>query len=148
MLDIRYITERIIRGVPCDAAGRAMGIHTDVRGRCKCPFHGGEHNNLKLYGEDRGFYCFVCHEHGNVINLVMKYKSMKYMDAVSWLNDTFGLGLDLVQKNYSNRRRKAEQYIKRKGLEPNGNTDTRWQARQAIAKRNSKLAGDYSQTDG
>ena len=148
MIDFKYAAERVIRGVSCVEAGKAMGIHTDAKGRCKCPFHGGEHNNLKLYGEGRGYYCFVCHEHGTVIDLVMKYKGMKFLDAISWMNDMFGLGIDLDQKSYRNRCKKAEQYMKRKGVEQHGDPNTRWDARQASAKRNQKVSGNDQEAVG
>ena len=92
--EIGVISETIRNTVSCVDAGQALGIHTDYKGRCRCFFHGGDRNNLKLYGENRGYYCFVCHEHGDVIHLVMGYLKCSYMDAVRWLDEAFRLGLD------------------------------------------------------
>ena len=107
----QYIAKVITETVSALDAGHAMGIHTDYKGRCPCPFHGGTHNNLKLYGENRGYYCFVCHEHGNVIDLVKKYQGMSFREAVIWINDTFGLNLNIsfdMRKNIFERRKHAE----------------------------------------
>ena len=111
--ELQYISDEIRSSVPCDEAGKAMGLHLDSKGRCACFFHGGSHKNLKLYDKDKGYYCFVCHEHGDVIRLVMNYMRCPFMDAVEWLNDTFLLHLDLEKNNPYSRRRRAETYARK-----------------------------------
>lgn len=117
--DYRNLAQTVISSVSCLDAAHAMGINTDYKGRCQCFFHGGDHRNLKIYGEDRGYYCFVCHAYGNVIDLVMKYQNISFMQAIEWLNDSFSLGLDfggkaqrLSYKVRRSRHRKAEVYAK------------------------------------
>jgi len=74
--------------------GRAMGL--EIRhGRCQCPIHGGHDFNCVLYKGDRGYYCHVCKEGGDVISFVRKYYNMSFRDSVAWLNDTFHLGMDI-----------------------------------------------------
>jgi DNA primase len=53
---------------------------SDYRG--PCPFHGGKHRNLAVIPKKQIFYCFVCHEGGNVFTFFMKHLGMEYPAAV------------------------------------------------------------------
>ena len=53
---------------------------TDYRG--PCPFHGGKHRNLAVIPKKQMFYCFVCHEGGDVFTFFMKRHGMEYPTAV------------------------------------------------------------------
>ena len=75
-------------------AGRALGLEINRDGRCKCPFHNGGDFNMKLYTGDKGYHCFVCHEHGDVIELVQGVNGCGFTEAVQWLSDAFHLGID------------------------------------------------------
>src|SRR5437870_3030031 len=48
----------------------------DYRGRC--PFHGGTHRNFAVIPKKGMFYCFVCHEAGDVYTFFMKRLGMDY----------------------------------------------------------------------
>lgn len=115
--DMKYICDVIREVVSAQDVGRALGLNPGYDGRCKCFFHGGDHRNLKLYGPGRGYYCFVCHEHGDVIRLVMSYSKCDFMAAVEWLNDTFNLQLNLRRDNPYSRRRRAENYARKRERE-------------------------------
>ncbi|HEX5575507.1 MAG TPA: DNA primase [Gemmatimonadales bacterium] len=52
----------------------------DYRGAC--PFHGGAHRNFAVIPKKGRFYCFVCHESGDVFSWFMKRAGMSYPDAV------------------------------------------------------------------
>ena len=52
----------------------------DYRGRC--PFHGGTHRNFAIIPKKGMFYCFVCHEAGDVYTFFMKKLGMDYPTAV------------------------------------------------------------------
>src|SRR6266436_6391739 len=52
----------------------------DYRGRC--PFHGGTHRNFAVIPKKGMFYCFVCHEAGDVYTFFMKKLGMDYPTAV------------------------------------------------------------------
>jgi DNA primase len=52
----------------------------DYRGRC--PFHGGTHRNFAVIPTKGMFYCFVCHEAGDVYTFFMKKLGMDYPTAV------------------------------------------------------------------
>ncbi len=53
---------------------------SDYRG--PCPFHGGTHRNFAVVPKKGMFYCFVCHEAGDVFTFFMKKLGMDYPTAV------------------------------------------------------------------
>jgi DNA primase len=53
---------------------------SDYRG--PCPFHGGSHRNLAVIPKKQMFYCFVCHEGGDVFAFFRKRFGMEYPAAV------------------------------------------------------------------
>jgi DNA primase len=53
---------------------------SDYRG--PCPFHGGKHRNFAVIPKKQMFYCFVCHEAGDVFTFYMKKLGMDYPTAV------------------------------------------------------------------
>jgi DNA primase len=53
---------------------------SDYRG--SCPFHGGTHRNFAVIPKKGRYYCFVCHESGDVFSWLMKRLGMSYPDAV------------------------------------------------------------------
>jgi DNA primase len=52
----------------------------DYRG--PCPFHGGTNRNFAVIPKKGRFYCFVCHESGDVFSWFMKRMGLNYPDAV------------------------------------------------------------------
>ncbi|NIM51110.1 MAG: DNA primase [Gemmatimonadales bacterium] len=64
-----------------------VGEHVDLRKtgsdfRGPCPFHGGKHRNFAVIPKKQMFYCFVCHEAGDVFTFFMKKLGMEYPTAV------------------------------------------------------------------
>ena len=53
---------------------------SDYRGAC--PFHGGTHRNFAVIPKKGRYYCFVCHESGDVFSWLMKRFGMDYPTAV------------------------------------------------------------------
>lgn len=53
---------------------------SDYRG--PCPFHGGTHRNFAVIPRKGLFYCYVCHEKGDVFSYFMKRFGMDYPSAV------------------------------------------------------------------
>jgi DNA primase len=53
---------------------------SDYRG--PCPFHSGKHRNMAVIPKKQIFYCFVCHEGGDVFTFFMKHLGMEYLAAV------------------------------------------------------------------
>jgi DNA primase len=52
----------------------------DYRG--PCPFHGGTNRNFAVIPKKGRYYCFVCHESGDVFSWFMKRMGLSYPDAV------------------------------------------------------------------
>ena len=52
----------------------------DYRG--PCPFHGGTHRNFAVIPKKGRYYCFVCHESGDVFTWLMKRAGLAYPDAI------------------------------------------------------------------
>jgi DNA primase len=64
-----------------------VGEHVELKRtgadwRGPCPFHGGTHRNLAVIPKKGMFYCFVCHEGGDVFTFLMKRLGMDYPTAV------------------------------------------------------------------
>jgi len=53
---------------------------SDYRG--PCPFHGGTHRNFSVIPKKGRYYCFVCHESGDVFTWLMKRTGMDYPTAI------------------------------------------------------------------
>lgn len=53
---------------------------SDFRG--PCPFHGGTNRNFAVIPRKGRYYCYVCHESGDVFSWFMKRLGMSYPDAV------------------------------------------------------------------
>lgn len=52
----------------------------DYRG--PCPFHGGAHRNFAVIPRKGIYYCYVCHESGDVFTWFMKRQGLDYPSAV------------------------------------------------------------------
>ncbi|HEV8356062.1 MAG TPA: DNA primase [Gemmatimonadales bacterium] len=53
---------------------------SDYRG--SCPFHGGTHRNFAVIPKKGMYYCYVCHEAGDVFKYYMKKQGLDYPSAV------------------------------------------------------------------
>ena len=91
------ILDEIRERVSALEVGKALGLRISSSGRCPCPFHNGEDDNLQLYDNRNGagFYCFVCNKAGDIFALTQEVLSINFPDAVRWINDTFGLQLTI-----------------------------------------------------
>jgi DNA primase len=85
---VSIIPDEIIEQVR-DAADLVgiIGEHVELKRtggdyRGPCPFHGGTHRNFAVIPKKGMFYCFVCHEAGDVFTFFMKKLGMDYPTAV------------------------------------------------------------------
>ena len=58
-------------------------------GTCLCPFHNDTHPSMKIYPDDKGFYCWVCQKGGDVIKFVALLYGLKNEEACKRLIDDF-----------------------------------------------------------
>ena len=69
-------------------AAEYYGVKVDRNGMACCPFHNDRHPSMKL---DRRYYCFACHETGDVIDFVGKLFHLVPYEAAVKIADDFGL---------------------------------------------------------
>lgn len=100
---MNYITEQIISSVSMRDIAEQYGLDVTRKGVMMCPFHKEKTASLKLYPENRGWYCFGCGAGGSVIDFIRRYFNLSFMEAVSKINNDFGLGLE--SSNYHTRRK-------------------------------------------
>lgn len=91
----------------------------DYRG--PCPFHGGTKRNFSVIPRKQMFYCFVCHEGGDVFTYFMKRHGLEYPKAVREIASRVGIeipdrptgGADPNERLYSAVSVAAEWYARR-----------------------------------
>jgi DNA primase len=75
-----------------------IGEHVELKRtgadwRGPCPFHGGAHRNFAVIPKKGMFYCFVCHEAGDVFTFLMKRFGMDYPTAVREVARRVGIAI-------------------------------------------------------
>jgi DNA primase len=61
----------------------------DFRG--PCPFHQGTHRNFSVSPKKRMYYCFVCHEGGDVFHFLQKRLGVEWPSAVKMVGEKSGI---------------------------------------------------------
>ncbi len=61
----------------------------DFRG--PCPFHQGTHRNFSVSPKKRMYYCFVCHEGGDVFRFLQKRLGVEWPAAVKMVGEKSGI---------------------------------------------------------
>lgn len=84
-------------------------------GRYKCPIHGGNNYNLKVYPKTNSFNCFKCGASGTVIDFIKFFHNIDYKSAIKFLDSQYNLGLfeELTHQEkhkYKEELQKREQY--------------------------------------
>ncbi len=68
---------------------------TDFRG--PCPFHQGTHRNFSVSPKKHMYYCFVCHEGGDVFKFLQKRLGIEWPAAVKLVGDKSGIEVREVE---------------------------------------------------
>jgi DNA primase len=58
-----------------------------------CPFHKEKSGSFYLYPGTASYYCFGCHEHGDVFSFVMKMETITFPEAVRAVATKMGIAL-------------------------------------------------------
>ena len=74
------------------------GIEMNNSGFSICPFHDEKTPSFKAYKGDKGFYCFGCGEHGDIISFVQKYFDLSFQKAMQKIDSDFGLNIICHEK--------------------------------------------------
>ena len=94
--DYKAFTDIVRSRVSAVDVARDYGLQVGRDGRCRCVFCDGDRKDtLRFYPGERGFYCFRCHERGDVISLYQKLTGAGFRQAIEDLNEQYGLGLPL-----------------------------------------------------
>lgn len=95
---IDEISARIKSAVTMSDICERYDIEVSKTGFTVCPFHNEKTPSLKVYKNNRGYYCFGCGKGGDVISFVEGYFNLDYKNAVEKINRDFSLGLPLGRK--------------------------------------------------
>lgn len=64
-----------------------------------CPFH-NEKNPSFLVNEDKNYYyCFGCKIYGNVIDFVMRYDNISFLESIKKISEMYNIKLLFINKN-------------------------------------------------
>jgi len=58
-----------------------------------CPFHKEKSGSFHIYATQGNYYCFGCHEHGDVFSFVMKMDNVSFPEAVRTVATKMGIPL-------------------------------------------------------
>ena len=72
-----------------------------------CPFHKEKSGSFYLYPATASYYCFGCHEHGDVFSFVMKMESLSFPEAVRAVATKMGIALPKREFNSPQEAREA-----------------------------------------
>jgi len=64
-----------------------------------CPFHKEKTPSFTVSIQKQMFYCFGCHEGGNVINFLMKYENLNFNEAIENLAHQYGIKINRNERS-------------------------------------------------
>lgn len=100
------LAEQIRESVRLRDVMEFYGVSFNSRGFAICPFHAEKTASLSIKNEH--YKCFGCGAYGGVIDFVMAYHGLGFMQAVMKLNNDFNLGLACRRPTYRERIQAAE----------------------------------------
>jgi DNA primase len=80
-----------------------------------CPFHKEKSGSFYLYPATSSYYCFGCHEHGDVFTFVMKMDNLSFPEAVRAVATK--MGIPLPQREFSSPHEAREAGLRKQLLE-------------------------------
>ena len=79
---------RVKASITTRQAAEAYGLSVASNGMTCCPFHNDHHPSMKV---DTRYYCFACHETGDVIDFTAKLFKLRPYEAAKKLAADFGI---------------------------------------------------------
>lgn len=77
-----------------DVIGRTVSLRKTHRGWAGlCPFHDDKAPSFHVYSDSQSYYCFGCHESGDIFTFTMKTKNLTFTEALRLLADEAGIKL-------------------------------------------------------
>ena len=68
-----------------------------------CPFHDERTPSFHVYTDTQSYYCFGCHEAGNIFTFIMKTDNLTFPEAVKTLADRAGIELPKYERKSGER---------------------------------------------
>lgn len=93
------------------------GYKVNGKGTCLCPFHNDGHPSMKIYPDNKGFYCFSCGNGGDVIKFVSLLYGITNQEACLKLIEDFALPIKTENLTYREKREREKKIRERKELE-------------------------------
>lgn len=92
MYSERFITELKDRNDILSVMSNYVKVKNSGRNKkCLCPFHLEKAPSMVIYENTQSFYCFGCHEGGDVITFIEKIENLEYAEAVKFLASRAGM---------------------------------------------------------
>ena len=99
--DDRLVNEINEKIVLSDYIGRQVSLSR--RGRefvGLCPFHKEKTPSFTINDDKNFYHCFGCGEHGSVINFLMKYQNLDFIESIKILSKELGLDIHKFNSEY------------------------------------------------
>ena len=96
-VNILNLFEAVKENVNLKRAAEFYGLEMR-NGMALCIFHNEKTPSMKLY--DDHFYCFGCHKHGDVTDLVAKLLNLSPLEAAKQIAHDFGISYDYQKDDY------------------------------------------------
>jgi len=93
------------------------GCRVNRSGFCLCPFHAEKSPSMKIYSNDKGYYCFACGEGGDVIKFVGDLYNLKNEEACKRLIDDFSLPIRVEDLSYREKRERSKRHEEYKQMQ-------------------------------
>ena len=96
----REIVEQIRDALDiADIIGERVKLRRSSRGyHGLCPFHKEDTPSFHVYTDTQTYYCFGCHEAGNVFTYIMKTDNLSFPEALKVLADRAGIELPKYER--------------------------------------------------
>ncbi|HJB19843.1 MAG TPA: hypothetical protein H9782_11410 [Candidatus Bariatricus faecipullorum] len=93
------------------------GYQVKRGGVCLCPFHNDIHPSMKIYPDDRGFYCWVCGKGGDVIRFTALLFGLTDREACRKLAEDFSIPVTHEGETYRERRERQKRQERHEQLQ-------------------------------
>ena len=90
------------------AVAEHYGVRVNRQGFCLCPFHMDSHPSMKIYQNGRGYYCFTCHNGGDVVKFAGQLFGISNEEACRKLIEDFSLPIKLDGLTYREKRERQK----------------------------------------
>ncbi len=92
-----------------DIIGRVVSLRPSSRGYMGlCPFHGEKTPSFHVYTDTQTYYCFGCHESGDIFTFTMKTRALTFPEVLESL--AMQAGIDTSKYRHSTRKATQDIY--------------------------------------